>query len=512
MNDWITLKENFYNNGGVDFGLLYNRKTGDFQIKQKSVLGEFSSPGLAVLYENGGWTGDALRITGGSNPLFTYDSGDIFQSNPKETDIAKQLNTDARKQVYSAFQTLGGTNSGVKVNSAALPENQNGNASTTNAVSGSTPGVAGNIPALSNPPGSGNILDLFSPGLSPNPDFTPLPNPAVGEVLKYPIDLLETAQDTLHITQVEYQSPTQDIFSGNADIASIVTQGITRSGVSKKVLKGAVILPVPNNAQDSNNVAWTTDEMNSLTTAATSTVLNKLPETTAGLFGAKLAEALANIKGAGGAAAIAGGIPKAAMLAYLGSMAVGGGSEPENLIKASLTSFILNKYGFEVSPESILARGLGVVPNSNLQLLFNNVTLRSFNFSYMMSPRSEGEATRVNKILRWFKQGMAAKKSNLQAGGATLFLGTPNVFKLEYKSGNDPIKGMNKFKICALKGFSVNYAPNNQWSAYDGGQPTSVIMTMSFQEIEPIYDTDYQETNSDISFELPSVGPEDIGY
>ena len=233
MNDWITLKENFYNNGGVDFGLLYNRKTGDFQIKQKSVLGEFSSPGLAVLYENGGWTGDALRITGGSNPLFTYDSGDIFQSNPKETNIAKQLNTDARKQVYSAFQTLGGTNSGVKVNSTALPENQNGNASTTNAVPGSTPGVAGNIPELSNPPGFGNILDLLSPGLSPNPNFTPLPNPAVGEALKYPIDLLETAQDTLHITQIEYQSPTQNIFSGNADIASIVRQGITRNKISK---------------------------------------------------------------------------------------------------------------------------------------------------------------------------------------------------------------------------------------------------------------------------------------
>ena len=509
MNDWVTLNDKFYTNGGVDFGLLYNKNTGNFQIKQKSILGEFSSPGLAVLYENGGWTGDALRITEGSNPLFTYDSGDIFQSNPKETEIAKNLNTDARSQTYSAFQTLGGTNSGIKLNSSAFPENQNGAANITNAVPGSTPGVAGAVPILSNPPGSGNILDLFSPGLSPNPNFTPLPNPAVGETLKYPIDLLETTQDTLHITQIEYQSPTQDIFSGSADIDEIIRSGITRTyGLSKKKLQGSVILPVPNNVQDSNNVAWATDEMNSFTAGATSAVLNKPAEVAAGLGAAKLTEIL----GGGALAKLAGGIPKAAMLAYLGSKAVGGGSEPENLLKASLTSFILNKYGIEVSPESILARGLGVVPNSNLQLLFNNVTLRSFNFSYMMSPRSKDEATRVNKILRWFKQGMAAKKSNLQAGGATLFLGTPNVFKLEYKSGDSAIKGMNKFKICALKGFAVNYTPTSKWSAYDEGQPTSIIMTMNFQEIEPIYDTDYQETSDDISFELPSVGPEDIGY
>jgi hypothetical protein len=183
------------------------------------------------------------------------------------------------------------------------------------------------------------------------------------------------------------------------------------------------------------------------------------------------------------------------------------------MLKSALTSYLLQKYGFEVSPESILARGLGVVPNSNMQLLFNNVTLRGFNFSYLMSPRSKDEAKVVNQIIRTFKQGMAAKKRNLQAGGASLFLGTPNVYKLEYKSGNDPIKGINKFKICALKGFAVNYSPNGKWSAYEGGQPSSITMTMTFQEIEPIFDTDYQnDIPSDISFDLPKVEADEIGY
>ena len=263
---------------------------------------------------------------------------------------------------------------------------------------------------------------------------------------------------------------------------------------------------MPNNAQDSNNVAWGEDNMNSLTTAATGTILNDPAKAAGGLLASA---ATGMLPGMGG---IAGQLPKIALLTDLMNKAAGGGAESENMLKSALTSYILQKYGFEVSPESILARGLGVVPNSNMQLLFNNVTLRGFNFSYLMSPRSEDEAKVVNQIIRTFKQGMAAKKRNLQAGGASLFLGTPNVYKLEYKSGNDPIKGINKFKICALKGFAVNYSPNGKWSAYEGGQPSSVTMTMTFQEIEPIFDTDYQETTGDISFELPPVGSEDIGY
>jgi hypothetical protein len=46
------------------------------------------------------------------------------------------------------------------------------------------------------------------------------------------------------------------------------------------------------------------------------------------------------------------------------------------------------------------------------------------------------------------------------------------------------------------KGLQFNYSPNGKWSAYEGGQPSSVTMTMTFQELEPIYDTDYQNNYS----------------
>ena len=73
---------------------------------------------------------------------------------------------------------------------------------------------------------------------------------------------------------------------------------------------------------------------------------------------------------------------------------------------ASLGSSVLNMLGQNMSAESILARGQGVIPNSNLELLFNSPALRKFSFTWRMSPRSREEAMLVNKIIRSFKQGM----------------------------------------------------------------------------------------------------------
>ena len=498
---YITINENFHRCNtcgplGLQLALQYDPKTGDHRLIEKNILGF----GPAIFYQNGTYYSDAIQDI----QLFT-------DRNPDNLTAAGQtLSTRIRTTVHDTFRTLGGQSKGNITNDTTKPQNQTAKPGVQNSAVGTSPGIAGAIPILSNPPGQGNILDLFSGGLKPNPDYTPIKSPATAgkQTLKYPMDMISDRQDTLQITEIIYKPPTEDIFSGNANITEILTKGFTRGRFTKEDIGARIILPMPNNAQDSNNVAWGEDNMNSLTTAATGTILNDLPNAALGLLGSA---ATGMVPGMGN---IASKIPKVALLADLAIRASsGGGAESENMLKSALTSFFLQNYGFEVSPESILARGLGVVPNSNMQLLFNNVTLRGFNFSYLMSPRSEDEAKVVNQIIRTFKQGMAAKKRNLQAGGASLFLGTPNVYKLEYKIGNTQIKGMNKFKICALKGFAVNYSPNGKWSAYEGGQPSSVTMTMTFQEIEPIFDTDYQSNiPGDYSFDLSKVEADEIGY
>ena len=345
------------------------------------------------------------------------------------------------------------------------------------------------------------------------------------KLLIYPIDMITSKQDRLEITQYRYKPTGADALFKNP--TEVIQKGIQRrSPLSIPI--GTTILPIPNGIADGNNVSWGDDQMNNLTAGATGKVMNSMPAvlgaaTAGGLLGGGggLLGALAQYKmkmdptlspaagaGTGAKAAIQTAVTFPAMLDALQ------GKESRGSLSAGLASQILGIAGFEVSPESILARGFGIVPNSNLELLFNAPTLRQFSFAYRMSPRSEVEARNVKRIIRFFKQGMAPRKQTGQAGQSSYFLGTPNVFKLKYKTGKgSAISGLNRFKICALTSFSVNYAPEGNWAAYDAGQPVTLTMAMQFSELEPIFNTDYQTSifqyrNDD----LDPVQDDDVGY
>ena len=338
-----------------------------------------------------------------------------------------------------------------------------------------------------------DLLKLFGPGL---PGISDLDFSSTNEeklfsdkaLLKYPRDILQNQQDTLQITMYNYQAPLGDTFlpkGGNIDTRKIFREGLQRNSALKKLI-GTVVLPIPSGIQDNNAISWGDDTMNSINAGATGYAINNTAQFAGGVAGAQggagLLNALTKVQ-----------LPIKGMAGLL-ALTAAGLSADNPMLKPAIVSSLLNAAGFEVSAESILARGAGIVPNSNLELLFQGPTLRQFGFSWRMSPRSELEAKNVKRIIRFFKQGSSPRKVNSQsgAGARSLFLGTPNVFKLSYKTGNEEISGLNKFKICALVNMSVVYAPDGTWAAYDKGQPVSLTMSLNFQEIEPVYESDYQ--------------------
>jgi len=387
-------------------------------------------------------------------------------------------------------------------------------------------GPTGGPPVAPSGGGGGGLFNLDPDKLKDYFQFGSVDENLKKPDLQYPKDALyNKTQDYLQIGQYHYKPQKSDQLFGGPDAANkILTSGLQKTSALAEFL-GIVKLPMPNNVTDSNNVSWGDDNMNNLSAAATADVVQNLDKyigasATGGLVGA--------ILGGNAQQGAALGAQGALLYKLLGSA---GSQSAQALLKTAGASKVLSMAGFSVSPESILARGFGVVPNSNLELLFNSPTLREFSFQYRMSPRSEPEAREINNIIRFFKQGMAAKKQNSisgnptygSAGSASYFLGTPNVFQLQYKtSGGNPIKGVNRIKTCALTGFAMNYTADGNWSAYDEGQPVSVIMNMSFKELEPIYDTDYQENifegrtfiegkiidNGD----LYPISPNDVGY
>jgi hypothetical protein len=304
-------------------------------------------------------------------------------------------------------------------------------------------------------------------------------------------------QDYVTIDQFVYQPPRRDqIFGGTI---TNLTKGNQRLTPLKHFL-AQVKLPMPNDIQDSNQISWGPDAMNNLSAALTSGVMQN-PVLVGGIgaalgsfnqglgqMGALLAAGMAQ---SGGIDGVDDAKNKAIAAAKQLSSTPGGAT----LLKSNLGSMMLGAMGVNVSPESILNRGFGVIPNSNTELLFDNVKLRTFEFNWRMSPRDKNEADEVKKIIRFFKQGMAAKTMTSTAGEKSLYLGSPNVFRLQYRTaGGQIIEGVNRIKPVAVVGTSVNYTPDGQWSAYDEGQPVSCTLSVNMSELEPVYASDYSES------------------
>jgi hypothetical protein len=468
---------------GINLGLRYDPVTGEYQLKEQGLLG-YDTPLTAIFYQDGSWAMDAIR-----DPQLFVD-GDPNQPTP----LTQSLSTLLRQKTQQAHVAIGGNAGGNNLHPTAQVSQHTAVPGVLNQFPGTNPGIATALPG-------GNIL-ATPPGTSTDPTQIPATTAKAEEklassnknfftdTLRYPFDILELQQDFLKIEQLEL-SPSSTIFG---DPGSVLKGGLSVLGGRTTQNKGRLYLPIPNNAADSNATAWGADQMNNLTASITAMMSNDVKSglvntsTVTGLLSAGLdmvakfnpAQAVAIgrvVADAGGMDAIQGPLLQQ--------------------VQASITSALLKQASFDVPAEQILARS-GVVPNSNLELLFNNVTLREFTFSYRMSPRSSDEAAMVRKIILFFKKGMAAKKSNGQGStNAGTFLKSPNIFRLTYQTGDaNPISGMNKFQLCALTNFAVNYSPDGQFSAYDEGQPVSYNIGMSFSEIVPLYESDYDDPSS----------------
>lgn len=168
----------------------------------------------------------------------------------------------------------------------------------------------------------------------------------------------------------------------------------------------------------------------------------------------------------------------------------------KNTLQAYISAIAVNQLGANVNEQSLITRATGQVLQSNLELLFQGVNLRAFPFTFEFAPRSRAEAQEVKQIIRIFKQTMSARNGGAGSGSNTnsgLFISSPSVYQLEYRSGGNKHPFLNTFKPCALTDISVNYTGSNTYSTYDDGTPVHMQMSLTFKEINPVYAEDYDE-------------------
>ena len=311
------------------------------------------------------------------------------------------------------------------------------------------------------------------------------------QTLRYPLEILNDFTDYLQINVVEYSSSGKQ-FGKDIKFEDLVGSPGSRKNTGRKLIR-SIILPIPSNVQDGNTVNYEDSRLNGLTGAVASAAAGGM-NVSFDNFGSDVGD-----------------------LARTFGDNLGGAGTAQDLINKFFVSQAAGLVGGNLSVNSLLAREQGAIFNPNMELLFNGPTIRSFRFQFKMTPRSQKEGQEVRQIIREFKRSMAPKVTAVGNNNNNLFLKTPDVFELTYRQGKENHKFLNKFKQCVLQDISINYTGEGTYATYDDGTPVSMIMDLTFKELEPIYDTDYYDMrpgrkNNDDLNDVKLENTKGVGY
>lgn len=268
---------------------------------------------------------------------------------------------------------------------------------------------------------------------------------------RYPQDAIEEGQDFIRFKVFNYKKN-----------RSLVTRD--QNNLKEKIL-GTIILPIPSQLSDASSVRYGASG------------LNFMQEQGLG--------AVENIITSGGVESFFANV----------SSEVGKGADTAGQNKRLINQFIsksaVNSIGGNITIDQLTARSTGEIINPNMELLFEGPNLRTFKFSFKFTPRFKRESDEVRNIIKAFKRNMKPK------GSGRNFLTTPNIFEIRYMEGTQEHKFLNKFKLCALTDVTVNYTADGVYATYYDGTPISMTMDLSFSELTPIYNEDYDEYEND---------------
>ena len=319
-----------------------------------------------------------------------------------------------------------------------------------------------------------------------------------GGVLRYPLEGLTEHTDYLQIDIEKYVPIGSGYASAPGDDNRYVTgnrfttdragrRSASRLSTKPLINAGTILLPIPAQLQDTNNVRYDSSNLNGLAAAGIELAEGAMQSIDFTKPVNVQADALRNTAG------------------VFKSRVEGGVGSPEaakDIVIKGLASAAVSQFGTNVNFNQLLARSTGEILNPNMELLFGGPTLRNFRFAFKFTPRNEKEAEQVKLIIRAFKRNMAPQAQGGTLNSGNWFLKTPNVFKLRYRTGRKNHPFLNRFKQCFLSDVQTTYTADGTYSTYDDGTPVSMTLDLSFKEIQPIYDIDYDER----------PGTEAVGY
>ena len=231
----------------------------------------------------------------------------------------------------------------------------------------------------------------------------------MAEVLRYPYEILEDSTDYLKIGIIKYdpagkdtgesitvQAGTTSANDPNKTVLAPLT--ITRvnairgkEGKKKLKIKNStdfIFLPIPSNIQDGNSVDFASGSLDGLTASVLDYSLNTI----------KSASEVQSLDDFG----------KFLTTSLQNGVGVLANNDALQYFNRNIAAAAANiPFGGNLTASQLLARQTGNILNPNMELLFNGVNIRSFKFSFKMTPRNEKEAKEITQIIRKLKQNMS---------------------------------------------------------------------------------------------------------
>lgn len=268
--------------------------------------------------------------------------------------------------------------------------------------------------------------------------------------LRYPEKMSED-QDAIKFTILEFQPREWD----KTQPGVLKERDRSGDGSLEKIGRGSVVLPMPSGLKDNNQQDWGNATMNPLQAVGAQLALAAFESTNEV---GSLVKNVANDLGATD-------MDETARSLIAGQVAGIGGQ----LIKRQ-----------------------GALINPNVELLFNAPMLRNFSFTFNLSPRNPKEAQTIKQIIRTFKQASAPRRTV-----KGYFLRTPLIYQISYINNE---YNLNRFKECAMTSFQTDYTPNGNYSTFRDGTMTQYKIQMTFSELDPVFNDDYDTLDESSEF------------
>ena len=319
--------------------------------------------------------------------------------------------------------------------------------------------------------------------------------------LRYPYAMIDDGMDFLKIEIATYTPPDLDLggllnvagediqpdganatFSlsnkgsqpGAFALSNATSANTTATGAGRalKKPKHTIYLPIPRQIQDANSVQYDSGRLDPL-------------------------EAV-------GAALIKQGIenPSFQKVQEVFSLLVNDGVDLVGMNTDAIASAIAGRaigaLGGNVTANALIARGSGAILNPNLESLFQGVKLRQFPFSFEFFPRNGREAVEVKNIIRVLKRSMSARNNKKKGKG--VFIKQPDIFQLQYMKGSGEHPFLNKFLPMHLTDMKISYSQSGTYSTFWDGTPTHMSVSCSFQEVNPVYQEDYDDAGEGVGY------------